>query len=55
LVVVCRIYQGIAAFHNPRPTGQRLQNEKFGDCERNRQVIPGAGVALWVHAQQSTL
>ena len=55
LVVVCRIHQGIAAFHNSRPTSQRLQDEKFGDCERDRHVFPRAGVALRVHTQQSAL
>jgi hypothetical protein len=33
LVVVSSIHQGVAAFHDPRSTRQRLQDEKFGDCE----------------------
>src|SRR5208282_1650331 len=55
LVVVGRIHQCVAAFHHPRAAGQRLQNEKLGDRERHRLVLPGAGVAFRVHAQQSAL
>jgi hypothetical protein len=51
LVVVSSIHQGVAAFHDPRSTRQRLQDEKFGDCESYRRVFPCAGVALRVHTQ----
>src|SRR3984893_16178842 len=48
LIVIGRIHQGIAAFDYAGPAGQRLQNEKFGDGEGYRLVLPGAGVALGI-------
>jgi hypothetical protein len=35
LIVVSCIHQGVAAFHHSRPTGERLQDEKLSDGERD--------------------
>src|ERR1700719_1187049 len=55
LIVIGRIHQSVAAFHHAGPAGQRLQNQKFGDGQRYRLVLPGAGVALGIHAQEPAL
>src|SRR6202035_2809626 len=55
LIIIGRIHQRVAAFDNAGTAGQRLQNEKFGDGERHRLVLPGAGVALRVHAKKPAL
>src|SRR6516165_577715 len=55
LIVIGRIHQGVAAFHHAGAARQGLQDQKFGYRERHRLVFPGAGVALWIHAQQAAL
>src|SRR5215204_1341837 len=53
LIVVSRIHESVAAFHHTGAARQRLQDQEFGDGKRDRLVLPGAGVALRVHTQQS--
>ena len=55
LVVVGGIHQRVAAFHHAGAGGQRLQDQEFGDGQRDRLVLPGAGVPLRVHAQLAAL
>src|SRR6202163_1389760 len=52
LVVIGRVHQGVAAFHDAGARGQRLQDQKFRDRQRHRLVLPSAGVSLRVHAQE---
>src|SRR5205085_12579276 len=55
LIVVGGVHQRIAAFHHARARRQCLQDQKFRDCQRYRLVLPGAGMTLGIHAQQSTV
>src|SRR5262245_17463467 len=55
LVVVGGIHQRVATLDHAGPAGQRLQDQELGDGERHRLVLPGAGVALRVHAQEAAL
>src|SRR5229473_8593232 len=50
LIVIGSVHQGVAALHHAGARGQRLQDQELGDGERNRLVLPGAGVALGIHA-----
>src|SRR5947209_7136853 len=50
LVVIGRIHQRVAAFHYAGAAGECLQDQELGDGERHRFVLPGAGVALRIHA-----
>src|SRR5438477_13029499 len=52
LVVVGRIHQGIAALHHAGALSQGVQDQELGDGEHHLLALPGAGVALRVHAQQ---
>ena len=42
-------------FTTPGRLRERLQDQELGDGERDRLVLPGAGVALRVHAQLAAL
>ena len=53
LFAIGYIHQGVAAFYHPRPARQRLQDEKFGNGENHRFVLPGAGMSLRVDTQFS--
>src|SRR6516225_156969 len=53
LVVVGGIHQRVAALDHAGPAGERLQDQELGDRERHWLILPGAGVALRVHAQQA--
>src|SRR4029079_10468691 len=55
LVVVGGIHQRIAALDHAGPACERLQDQELGDRQRDRLVLPGAGMALRVHAQQAAL
>src|SRR4051812_17699982 len=55
LIVVGGIHQRIAALDHAGPARQRLQDQELGDGQRDRLVLPGAGMALRVHAQQAAL
>src|SRR6478672_9180666 len=55
LIVIGGVHQSVAALHHAGPARERLQDEEFGDRERHRFVLPSAGVALRVHAQQAAL
>jgi hypothetical protein len=55
LIVIGRIHQRVAAFHDAGALRQRLQDQELGDGQRDRLALPGAGVALRVHAQQAAL
>src|SRR5216684_7398458 len=50
LVVIGRVHQGVAAFHDAGAGGQRLQDQKFRHGQRHRLVLPGAGMTLRIHA-----
>src|SRR5690348_1442718 len=55
LIVIGGIHQRIAAFHHARAGRERLQDEELGHRQRHRLALPGAGVALRIHAQQPAL
>src|SRR3954464_1946535 len=55
LVVVGGIHQRIAALDHAGPARERLQDKELGDRQRDRLVLPRAGMALRVHAQQAAL
>ena len=55
LVVIGRVHQRVAAFHHAGAGGERLQDEELGDRQGDRLVLPGAGMALRIHAQQAAL
>src|SRR6185437_7757833 len=55
LVVVGGVHQGVAALHHAGAGGERLQDQELGDGKGDRLVLPGAGMALGVHAQQAAL
>src|SRR5689334_6011762 len=49
LVVIGRVHQRVAALHHARPRRQRLEDQEFRHGQRDRLVLPGAGVALRIH------
>src|ERR1700736_3715877 len=51
LIVISRIHQGVAAFYHAGTGGQGLQDQKFGHRQRDRLVLPGAGMTFRVHPQ----
>src|SRR5215471_8343852 len=55
LIVIGRVHQRVAALDHAGPARQRLQDQELGDRERDRLVLPGAGVALRIHAQEAAL
>src|SRR5712691_4064463 len=55
LVVVGGVHQGVAALDHAGAARERLQDEELGDRERDRLVLPRAGVALGIHAQEPAL
>src|SRR6185312_14223937 len=55
LVVIGGVHQRVAALDHAGARRQRLENQELGDGECHRLVLPGAGVALRVHAQQAAL
>ena len=55
LVIIGGIHQRVAAFHHAWPRGKRLQDQKLGDGQRHRAVVPHASVPLRVHLELAAL
>src|SRR5215472_2315955 len=55
LIVVGGVHQRVAALDHAGAGRERLQDQEFGHRQRHRLALPGAGVALRVHAQQAAL
>src|SRR5271163_3360499 len=41
LIVISRVHQGVAALHHAGAARQRVQDQKLGDGERHRLILPG--------------
>src|SRR5271156_3725906 len=53
LIVVGRVHQGVAALDDTGSRRERLQDQEFGDRERDRNAFPSAGMPLRIHFQSS--
>ena len=49
-VIICSIHEGVAILENPRSNCQGLQNQKFGDRERDGYIFPRARVTFSIYA-----
>ena len=55
LIIIGGVHQRVPAFHYAGAMGQCLQDEEFGHGQGDVLAVPGATVALGIHAQRTAL
>src|SRR5436190_18627297 len=51
LIVIGRVHERVAALHDARTAGERLEHQKLGDGQLARLAVPRRDVTLGIHAQ----